>query len=76
MKLNELTVEHATALGIPQSYIGAAAGSGIALSTLLSWVMTYGLPILTWLAKTLGWNLPPLPLPPAPPLPPPTATPS
>jgi hypothetical protein len=61
--------EHAIHLGISPDVIQAAAGSGIDLQTLLQWVMMYGLPIVMYLAKILGWNIPPIPLPPVPPLP-------
>jgi hypothetical protein len=69
MQTYQLSAEHAQALGIPPEYIEAAAGRGIDLQTLLKWVVTYGLPILAYLAKIWGIPLPPFPLPPVPPLP-------
>lgn len=61
--------ETAVAMGVPHEVIHQASGSGIDLQTLLQWIMTYGLPIISYLAQIFGWKLPPFPLPPAPPLP-------
>jgi hypothetical protein len=69
MQIQDLTHEHAVALGIPDAYIKAAAGSKIDLPTLIQLVLKYGLPILEILAKIFGWQLPPIPIPPTPPLP-------
>lgn len=57
------------ALGLEQKVLDAFKAAGVDLTTLLGWIVHYGLPVIAWIAHILGITLPPIPLPPAPPLP-------